>query len=162
MADDTYLVRAEEISAMEGLTKTHFINPGAVRTNKSLGDLTGLTGLGFHIVEVEPGFESTEYHVHYFEDEAVYILEGTATVELGDESFEVKPGDFIGYRKAGLPHTMTNTGDTTLRCIVVGQRLPHDVGDYPRKGKRLYRNENMDWDMTDHTNLEHPQGGAKK
>ena len=162
MAEDTHLVTAEQIAAMEGLSKTHFLNPGAVRTNKSLGDLTGLTGLGIHLVEVEPGFESTEYHVHYYEDEGVYILDGTATVEIGDESFPVKPGDFIGYRKAGLPHTMKNTGDETLRCLVIGQRLNQDVGDYPRKGKRLYRNGALGWDLVDISTLDHPNAGAKK
>ncbi len=64
MADEKYLVTAEEIAAMEGLRKTHFLNDNARRTNKSLGDLTGLTGIGFHIIEVEPGRETTEYHLH--------------------------------------------------------------------------------------------------
>ena len=43
MSEDTYLVTAAEIAAMEGLRKTHFLNPNAVRVNKSLGDLAGLT-----------------------------------------------------------------------------------------------------------------------
>ncbi|MEO0362142.1 MAG: cupin, partial [Pseudomonadota bacterium] len=43
MAEDRYLVTREEIEAMEGLAKTHFLNADARRTNKSLGDLTGLT-----------------------------------------------------------------------------------------------------------------------
>lgn len=162
MADDPYIVTAEEIAAHDALAKTHFLNKGAVRANTSLGDMTGLTGLGFHIIEVEPGFESTEYHTHLFEDEAVYILSGTATVEIGEESFGVKPGDFIGYRKGGLPHTMKNTGDETLRCIVVGQRLDHDVTDYPRMGKRLFRNKGLLWDLSDVDVLEHPNAGQKK
>ena len=62
-----YILRKNEIEELEGLKKTHFLNPNARRLNKSLGDLTGLTGLGFHIIEVDPGFESTEYHLHYFE-----------------------------------------------------------------------------------------------
>ena len=41
-----YLITAEEIAAMEGLAKVHFQNPNARRINKSLGDLTGLTGDG--------------------------------------------------------------------------------------------------------------------
>ena len=57
---DTYLLTADEIDAMEGLHKAHFLNPGARRVNKSLGDATGLTGLGIHIIEVEPGMETTE------------------------------------------------------------------------------------------------------
>ena len=161
-SDETYLVRAEDIAAMEGLKKTHFLNENAVRLNKSLGDLTGLTGLGFHIIEVEPGAETTEYHVHHFEDECIYVLDGRATATIGDEDHQIGPGDFIGYRKGGLAHTIVNTGDELLRMIVVGQRLAHDVGDYTRKAKRIYRNGTLPWDLVDHDQIEHPNAGAKK
>ena len=162
MSDEKYLLTAEEIAAMEGLAKTHFLNPEAKRVNKSLGDATGLTGLGIHIIEVEPGSETTEYHVHYFEDEAVYVLTGTATAEIGDETFPIKPGDFVGFRKDGLPHTIRNTGGETFRCLVIGQRLDQDVADYPRKQKRIYRNAGLPWDLADLDVLVHPQAGAKK
>ncbi len=157
-----YRLSAAEIAAMEGLAKTHYLNPNAKRINKSLGDATGLTDLGIHLIEVEPGFETTEYHVHYFEEEAVYVLSGTATAEIGDEEVEIGPGDFIGYRKGGLAHTIRNTGDERLTCLVIGQRLGQDVADYPRLGKRLYRNEGMPWDLAEIAALDHPSAGAKK
>jgi len=69
MSDETYIISAAEIAAMEGLAKTHFMNPNAQRVNKSLGDMTGLTGIGVHIIEVQPGHDSTEHHVHHHEDE---------------------------------------------------------------------------------------------
>lgn len=162
MSETPYLLKASEIAAMEGLAKTHFLNPNAKRINKSLGDATGLTGLGIHIIEVEPGHDTTEVHVHYFEDEAVYVLSGTATAEIGDEHHDIGPGDFIGYRKGGLPHGIRNTGTETLRCLVIGQRLAQDVADYTHLGKRIYRNEGMPWDLADIDALEHPQAGAKK
>ncbi len=162
MAGETYLVPREEIDGIEGERKVHFLNPGAIRINKSLGDLTGITGFGFHIIDVAPGDETTEYHVHHFEDECVYVLAGNATAEIGDQSFDIKAGDFIGYRKGGLAHTITNTGSETLRCIVVGERLAHDVGDYPRKRKRIYRNASMDWDLVSHDAIQGPAGSTEK
>ena len=59
MSEDKYIVRAAEIESMAGLNKTHFLNDNAVRVNKSLGDLTGLSGIGVHIIEVEPGHDTT-------------------------------------------------------------------------------------------------------
>lgn len=159
---DRYLVRASEIDAMEGLAKIHFLNEDARRTNKSLGDMTGLTGLGFHIVEVAPGYHTTEEHVHHFEDECVYILEGSATATVGTETHSVGPGDFIGYRKGGATHTLRNDGPGTLKCIVVGERLGHDVVDYPQKNKRLYRNADLGWNLVDLDNVTTPKAGAKK
>ncbi|WP_116087072.1 cupin domain-containing protein [Tropicimonas sp. IMCC34011] len=162
VSDDTYILTASEIASTEGLAKTHFLNTDARRVNKSLGDLAGLTGFGFHIIEVEPGHETTEHHVHHHEDECVYVLDGTATAVIGEEEYPVGPGDFIGYRKGGHAHSIRNTGDRTLRCIVVGERLAHDVVDYPRLGKRLYRNRGLAWNVVDHDAIDEPKAGAKE
>lgn len=154
-------MKRAQIESMEGLAKTHFLNENAQRINKSLGDLTGLTRLGFHIVEVSPGHETTEYHVHQFEDECVYVLEGRGEAHIGEEKFAVEAGDFIGYRLGGLAHSIVNTGDGVLRCVVAGSRRDHDVCDYPRKSKRLYRNAGMDWDLVDQHAVAHPTAGRK-
>ncbi|WP_308915734.1 cupin domain-containing protein [Jannaschia sp. LMIT008] len=161
MTTDTYLLRAADIEAMAGRDKTHFLNPDARRRNRSLGDATGLTGLGIHLIEVEPGHETTEYHRHHHEDEAVFVLSGTATATTGDEDHPIGPGDFVGYRAGGLAHTIRNTGTATLRLLVMGQRLPHDVGDYPRRGKRIYRQAGLAPDLVDMDAIEHPAMGAK-
>lgn len=159
---DTYLIRAADIAAMPGIGKTHFLNPRARRTNKSLGDATGLTGLGVHVIEVEPGDETTEFHVHHDEDECVFVLDGHATARIGDDYHDIGPGDFIGYRKGGAAHAIRNTGGGLLRLIVVGERRPHDVADYPRLGRRIYRHEGRAPDLVDIDAIAHPVMGAKK
>lgn len=162
MTDETYILRKEDIKVAQGLTKTHFLNPNAKRINKSLGDMTGLTGFGFHIIEVEPGCDTTEHHLHHYEDECVFVLEGEATAMLGEEEHAIGPGDFIGYRKGGVAHSIRNTGKCTLRCIVVGDRSAHDVCDYPRFGKRMFRNAGMPWDIAELDALDSPKGAGKK
>lgn len=158
---EKYVISKEEIEAYEGVEKTHFLNPNARRINKSLGDLTGLSGFGFHIIEIQPGYESTELHLHYHEDECVYILEGEAEATIGDRHYNVKAGDFIGYRAGGEAHQLKNNGNSVLKCIVVGQRLEHDVGDYPRLKKRIYRNQGLKWNLVDLENIEEPIAGKK-
>ncbi len=155
-----YILNRSEIQNIQGLQKTHFLNDNAKRKNISLGDATGLNNLGFHIIEVEPGCESTEYHVHYFEDECAYILSGQATVTIDEIDYEVGEGDFVGYPANGLAHTMRNTGSTTLRCIVAGLRLAHDIADYPRLGKRIYRNT-LSTDVVELEQIGHPVVGQK-
>ena len=156
-----YLIRKAEIEAMEGLAKTHFLNPNAQRLNKSLGDATGLSGLGVHLIEVAPGHESTEMHRHHHEDECVFVLEGSGTAFIGEERFPIAAGDFIGYRAGGEAHRLLADGEVPLRCLVIGQRLDHDVGDYPDLGKRLYRNRGLPWELVDVERIEHPQAGRK-
>ena len=158
---DKYVIKKSEIEKMEGTDKVHFLNSNAKRTNKSLGDIAGLTGIGFHIIEVPIGCNSTEYHRHHHEDECTYVLSGMGEVLIGEGRTEISEGDFIGYRAGGLAHTMINTGNVPLRCIVVGQRLAHDVGDYPNKGKRIYRNEGLKWDLVDVADIQNPEAGKK-
>jgi quercetin dioxygenase-like cupin family protein len=65
------------------------------------------TGGQMTIVEVtEPPGGEAPLHVHHREDEAFFILEGSATIQVGDESFEVGPGDYaFGPRE--IPHRYT-------------------------------------------------------
>ena len=62
------------------------------------------TGGQMTIVEVtEPPGHEAPLHVHHREDEAFFILEGSATIHVGDDSFEVGPGDYaLGPRD--IPH----------------------------------------------------------
>ncbi|MDO6486649.1 cupin domain-containing protein [Colwellia sp. 6_MG-2023] len=158
---DKYLVTKEEIDKFEGRSKTHFLNDNAKRLNKSLGDITGLTGFGFHIIEILPGHESTELHKHYHEDECVYVLEGTAEAQIGKEKYTVKTGDFIGYRAGGKAHALRNNGKDLFKCIVIGQRLDHDVADYPKLNKRIYRQKNMPWNLVNIGDINEPNAGKK-
>ena len=154
-----FILTAEAIDAMEGTEKVHFLNPNGRRTNKSLGDATGLKGFGIHLIEVPVGADSTEYHVHHQEDECVYVLSGQARVTLDEQTFDLGAGDFMGLPAGGPAHVFHNPGPDVLRCLVVGQRLAHDVGDYPRLGKRLYRNDGV-WNLVDLANVMDPKAGA--
>jgi uncharacterized cupin superfamily protein len=145
---------AEAIAAIEGVCKTHFLNPQAKRVNRSLGDAAGLRHLGVHLVSVEPGYYSTEYHVHHYEEECVYVLSGAGTATLGDETVRIGPGDFIACPARGPAHDLYNDGSEPLVVLVIGQRLAQDVTDYPRLGKRLYRNSG-EWNIVDHASIEY-------
>ena len=158
MSEDIYFMPSEKISELPNKLRTHVLNEKAQRRERSLAKATGMEELDFAIVEIYPGDESTEHHKHYHEEECLYVLEGTGTALVGRESYAVKAGDFVGFRKGGLAHSLRNTGDTTLRCIAVRQRKNHDVSDYPRVGKRLFRNKDLTWNMVDLTVIDRPFG----
>ena len=69
-----------------------------------------------------------------------FNVEGEAQLTLDGETYSLGPGDFVGFPAGGPAHTMRNSGDVVLRYLLIGQRLAHDVTDYPERGKRLYRN----------------------
>jgi len=142
------IIKAKDIEEMEGERRIHFLNPNADRIRKSLGDAVGLNNIGVHLIYVEPGKDTTEYHKHYYEEECIYVLSGEGTLVIEGESFQFEEGDFVGFPANTAAHSLKNTGLETLVCLVMGQRLEQDVADYPNQGKRLYRNGG-EWDLVD-------------
>ena len=153
MKKGRWLLSAADIEAMPGKLKTHFLNPDAVRLSRSLGDAVGMKHLGVHLVTVEPGREATEYHLHWHEEEFVYVLSGQGTAVINDREYPLGAGDFIGLPAGQAAHTVRNTGDEPMTLLVAGQRLPQDVADYPWQGKRIYRHA-AGWDLVEQDAIE--------
>ncbi len=57
-------------------------------------------------------------HKHVFHSETLYILEGTGVIQLGDEEFEVGPGDYIKVPE-GTPHGVKTTSAVPLKALSV-------------------------------------------
>ena len=150
------ILTSQQIEEMEGEQRIHFLNPNAHRIRKSIGDAVGLSKIGVHIVYIEPGKDSTEYHKHYNEEECIYVLSGKGTLRIEDEEFPFGKGDFVGFPAGIATHDLKNTGNEILVILVMGQRLDQDVADYPNKKKRLYRN-NGQWDLVDFENISDPR-----
>jgi quercetin dioxygenase-like cupin family protein len=65
------------------------------------------TGGQLSIVEVtEPPGGEAPLHVHKRDDEAFYVLDGTVTLQVGDEVVEAAAGDFA-FGPRGIPHRYT-------------------------------------------------------
>ena len=65
---------------------------------------------------LEPG-QALKRHITPV-DVFFYVLEGRGTVEIGDEQQEVGPDTLIDS-PARVPHRWINTGEDTLRVLVV-------------------------------------------
>jgi len=149
------ILTSRQIEDMEGDERIHFLNPNAQRIRKAIGDKVGLSKIGVHIIYVEPGRDSTEFHKHYHEEECIYVLSGKGILSIDGEDFLFEKGDFAGFPADTVAHALKNTGTETLVCLVIGQRLDQDVADYPNQNKRLYRN-NGKWDLVDFDNINDP------
>ena len=102
------LLSAAAITAMPEHIFSHPLNANAVRHTRSLAAATGCLQLGVHLVRVLPGQDSTEYHRHRGEEEFIYILSGRGIAHIGDDTFEVAAGDFMGFCPDSLAHSMHN------------------------------------------------------
>jgi uncharacterized cupin superfamily protein len=133
------LLSAEAIAALPEHARQHAFNPNGVRHTRGLSDACGLQQIGVHLVRLQPGRESTEYHTHSHDEEWIYILSGRGMAEIGARTAEVKAGDFMGFVAGSPHHTMTNPFEDDLVYLVGGTRQAYDVVDYPRRGIRSYK-----------------------
>lgn len=133
------LLTAADIRAMAETAHVHQFNDNAVRHTRSLSDALGLSQLGVHLVRLEPGHDSTQFHFHHVDEEFIYILSGRGVAELGDETHEVGPGDFMAFQRGSVPHNLSNPFEEDLVYLMGGNRSEFDVCDYPRIKRRMYR-----------------------
>jgi len=118
---------------------SHPLNPRSEVHMRSLGDAVGLERLGIHIVRIPPGKESFVYHMHYTEEEFIYVLSGRGIAEIGDEEHEVGPGDFMGFPTPSIAHHLKNPFTEDLVYISGGERRISEIADFPRNKKRFVR-----------------------
>jgi quercetin dioxygenase-like cupin family protein len=65
---------------------------------------------------LNPGDPAPGLHVHQNEDEHVYVIDGTLTVEIGGERTLAHAGDFVTLPQ-GVPHVFGNLSDEPVRCL---------------------------------------------
>ena len=104
-------------------TKPYMLNNEEGQFLQSWGALVSIkatseqTGGVFNVFEVccPPGF-TTPLHIHYTEDVAVYVLEGTLTCFWGSKRKQAVAGSFF-YQPRGTPHGLCVEGAAPARIL---------------------------------------------
>jgi uncharacterized cupin superfamily protein len=133
------LLTAKAISETDEVKHVHQFNKNAIRHTRSIGDILGLEHLGVHLVRIEPGNDTTQFHFHHQDEEFVYILEGKGTADIGIVLVDVQGGDFMALKQNSLPLCRNNSSDEVLVFLMGGTRSDIDVCDYPKLNRRMYR-----------------------
>ena len=77
------------------------------------------TGGRFNVFEVCcPTCFSTPLHIHYTEDIAIYVFEGTLTVFWGSEKKQAVAGSFF-YQPRGAPHRLCVKSPAPARILYI-------------------------------------------
>lgn len=79
-------------------------------------------------ITLAPGGLLAPVHTHRFEDETVYVVEGTVGALLGDQEVEAGPGSVL-FAPRGARHTFWNadSGGTTRFVMVIS---PGNLDEY--------------------------------
>lgn len=140
---------AAEIADWPERRHQHQFNENAIRQTRTLGIAAGLTGVGLHLIRLEPGRTSTQHHWHDADEEFVYILGGRGIACLGHERIEVGPGDFMGFPAPSPAHSLENPFAEDLLYLVGGECNAVDLVHYPRIARTLIKSHGsrrwVDW-----------------
>lgn len=99
-----------------------------------LSDAGGLTQFGAFIETLPPGSFSSHKHWHEQEDEFIFVVSGTVTLNEGETLTDMRPGDAATF-KAGVAvgHRLENRSEEPATYLVVGTRSADDVVHYADK-----------------------------
>jgi uncharacterized cupin superfamily protein len=141
------LLRAAEIEQMAAVEIRHPLNPSSQVQLRPLSELAGMARVRLTLGRIPPGKESFAYHAHEADEEFLYILSGRGRAEIGEQTVEVGPGDFLGFATPSLAHHLINPYDEDLVYLMGGERSRVEVGTFPRSGKRIIFSASGIWQV---------------
>ena len=101
-----------------------------------IGRALGARKLGYRLVVLAPGKAAWPLHAHYVNEEMFFIIDGTGSLQLGEDTYPVRAGDVIGVPPGPEnPHQIINTGQSDLTYLCVSTMEEPDVVEMPTSGK---------------------------
>lgn len=110
------------------------------RHYRKIGDFGGIKNYGVNLVRVAPGGQSSCRHAHSKEDELVYVVAGTLTLETDAGREPVAAGTWVAFPAGtGDAHRFINETTEDATFLVIGDRSPDDDVVYPDDDLALVR-----------------------
>jgi mannose-6-phosphate isomerase-like protein (cupin superfamily) len=82
-----------------------------------------------------------EMHVHAYDDESAYLLEGELSVQVGDVMYDLEPGGFV-YMPRRVPHRFIPRNGRAVALSIqtpggVMDALVEEMGEFLAEGREL-------------------------
>lgn len=102
------------------------------RTKHQIGDFFGLKNFGINLTRLKPNAVSALRHAHSKQDEFIYILEGSPTLQSNEGSMQLSAGMCAGTRAgSGNACNLINKTTEDVLYLEIGDRTPGDEVVYP-------------------------------
>ena len=103
---------------------------------RRLGDKTSARGVSCSHYEVEPGKTAFPAHYHCAAEEAIYVLEGSGALRIGEQTVALRAGDFVTFPVGpDHAHQLVADGDGPLRYLCMATMPSAEVVGYPDSDK---------------------------
>jgi len=108
-----------KVNANEGRIHGHIklkgVNSNILDVKISGTDTDGDLAI-FEQTSLSPG-RGTPLHIHHFQDEVFYVIEGTYYFQVGDEQFNLSKGDSI-FLPRKVPHAWTQVSEKGKMTVI--------------------------------------------
>jgi uncharacterized cupin superfamily protein len=103
---------------------------------RQLGAAAGGRGLGTSFMELPPGKAAWPMHFHCANEEAVFIIQGTGELRIGDARVPLRAGDYVALPPGPqAAHQIYNNSGAPLVYLALSTMVPTDISVYPRSDK---------------------------
>lgn len=108
------------------------VTPERPSDRRSISEAAGLENLGLHEYHVAPGaMIPLTMHYHDEQEEVLYVVEGTMTVETPDDEYTVPAGDaFVAEPESPHRAYVAEDADGDARVLAIGAPKVDDVHAY--------------------------------
>ena len=124
------VVNRDEVSPARGVNGERY-----AYARWQLGAAAGGKALGASYMELPAGKTAWPAHFHCANEEALFVLQGTGILRLGDEKVPIRAGDYVALPAGPMPHQLTNDSGAPLVYIAFSTMVPTDVTFYPDSDK---------------------------
>jgi uncharacterized cupin superfamily protein len=101
-----------------------------------LSSFGGGSQLSVSMEVLQPGKQANQFHYHMLEEEHVFILDGSLTLRLGEQSHVMTAGQYVCFPAGqAVGHALLNHTSQPCRYLVFGNPQAHDVAVFPDSGR---------------------------
>ena len=132
MSSSPKIIKTRDLDRSTAIHIRHPLNPNP--SDIYMHPISQQAGLQRQVVSLgrlPPGQESFLPHAHTFQEEFVFILEGSGLAIIGDEEYPVGAGDFVAYPCDGVSHQLKNNSEADLVYLMGGERTPVEIAKFP-------------------------------
>ena len=111
--------------------------PAGFRARRArIGRQLGMERLGMSLWELPPGEAAYPYHLHFTEEEALVVIEGTPELRTPEGLRTLERGEAVSFpRGESGAHQLVNRSGQTVRFLAISTNGDPDIVLYPDSGK---------------------------
>ena len=97
-----------------------------------ISEVIGMKNLFVHHEIIPPGRRASGPHIHFEQEEMIFVLAGSPIARLGEQEVQLKAGAFMGFKPGGSEaHFVENKSAEDVQLLVISPKRHADQVIFP-------------------------------